>query len=75
MTISALRQFWSLIEAMQISTLLRLSDAELAQQLLVRLERETWLDVDDISSIRAYLHSKLPLIRDLAQAPLSEASS
>ncbi|MGJ3251264.1 MAG: hypothetical protein ACFE0J_09060 [Elainellaceae cyanobacterium] len=68
MSISTLRQFWSVIEGMQTSTLLRLNDAELVHQLLTQLKGETTLSVEEVSGVSHYAHSRLPLIRDLAQS-------
>lgn len=61
-----LRQLWSLIEELQSSTLLKLSDAELVAQILQRLEAKKNLSVEDNSLVSAYIYSKTSLIRDLA---------
>ena len=71
MNASILRQFWSVIEETQASTLLRLNDTELARQLLIQLEHKPGLSLEDLSSISTYLYSRLPLIRDLAQSRLA----
>jgi muconolactone delta-isomerase len=68
MNSATLRHLWSLIEETQSSTLLKLGDAELVHQLLTQLERRRWLSVEEISIVSLYIHSRIPLIRDLAQA-------
>lgn len=63
---STLRQVWSLIEDTQTNILLEVNDAELIQQLLRRLENQKLLSSEEMQVIRAYISSRLPLIRDLA---------
>lgn len=63
---STLRQLWSLIEDTQTNILLEVNDAELVQQLLRRLENQKLLSSEEMKVIRAYISSRLPLIRDLA---------
>lgn len=67
MNASILRQLWSLIEEIQSSTLLKLSDAELVSQILQRLEAKRPLSVEDNSLVSSYIYSKTSLIRDLAE--------
>jgi ribosome assembly protein YihI (activator of Der GTPase) len=63
---SMLRQLWSLIEEIQSSTLLKLSDAELVAQILQRLEAKKVLSTEDNNLVSDYIYSKTSLIRDLA---------
>jgi|UPI0003820B22 hypothetical protein len=67
-----LRQVWNVIEETQTSVLLELGDAELTQELLRQLESKGLLLNEDINTMSTYLRSKLTLIRDLAQARLTE---
>lgn len=69
-TSSTLRQIWSVIEENHASLLLKLSDAELLQQLLIQLADKKQLDVEEVCNVRAYIYSRIPLIRDDAQARL-----
>jgi hypothetical protein len=63
---STLRQLWSLIENTQTNILLEVNDTELIQQLLKQLENQKLLSSEESKVIRAYISSRLPLIRDLA---------
>jgi polynucleotide 5'-kinase involved in rRNA processing len=62
-----LRHLWSLIEATQTSTLLNLDDANLVQWLLRQVESQRSLNHQETDLLSHYIHSKLSLIRDLAQ--------
>ncbi|HEY9638330.1 MAG TPA: hypothetical protein V6D14_33380 [Coleofasciculaceae cyanobacterium] len=68
MNSSTLRQLWSVIAEVQIGTLLKLSDTDLVQQLVNRLESRKPLSREETSTVSAYLRSRTELIRDLAQA-------
>ena len=74
-TSSTLRQLWSVIEQTHASLLLKLSDAELLQQLLIQISDKTQLNVAEICGIKAYIYSRIPLIRDSAQARLAQSKS
>lgn len=63
---STLHQLWSLIENTQTNILLEVNDTELIQQLLKQLENQKLLSSEESKVIRAYISSRLPLIRDLA---------
>ncbi|OKH35573.1 hypothetical protein NIES2119_20200 [[Phormidium ambiguum] IAM M-71] len=67
MTPNMLRQIWSLIEDTQSNILLKLDDASLVQWLLRQLTNQGSLSNNDADILSDYLHSKLTLIRDLAQ--------
>ncbi|GAB4291867.1 MAG: hypothetical protein Fur0025_27280 [Oscillatoriaceae cyanobacterium] len=67
-----LRQLWNLIEKTQVNTLLSLNDTTLVQWLIEQLKQERGaLNSDETNVIRAYLCSKLSLIRDMASARLA----
>ncbi|MEP0856119.1 hypothetical protein NDI34_08735 [Trichocoleus sp. DQ-U1] len=67
MTPTMLRQLWALIETTQANMLLKLDDASLVQWLLKQLKQQRSLNSDETNIMTDYLHSKLSLIRDLAQ--------
>ena len=69
-TPSTLRQIWSVIEETHASLVLKLSDADLLQQLLIQLVDKNQLNVEEVCEVRAYIYSRIPLIRDDAQARL-----
>jgi len=69
-TSSTLRQIWSVIEETHASLILKLSDAELLQQLLIQLVDKKQLNAEEVCGVRAYIYSRIPLIRDNAQARL-----
>jgi succinate dehydrogenase flavin-adding protein (antitoxin of CptAB toxin-antitoxin module) len=62
-----LRQLWVLVEASQTSTLLGLDDNNLVQWLLRQFRAEQSLDHNETDVLVTYIHSKLSLIRDMAQ--------
>ena len=74
-TPSTLRQIWSVIEETHASLVLKLSDAELLQQLLIQLADKKQLNIEEVCDIRAYIYSRIPLIRDGAQARLAQSES
>ena len=61
-----LRQLWTLVESSQASMLVRLDDISLAQWLLGQFRSYQILDATESKVMNAYIHTKLPLIRDLA---------
>jgi len=63
-----LRQFWSVVEQTQSSTLLGLNDTDLVKLLLGQIESKKTLNNEETNTLAAYIHSKTLLIRDLAQA-------
>ena len=67
MTPAILRQLWSVIEATQAHTLLKLDDASLVQWLTKQTTTTTTLDGGQTDILSAYIQSRLSLIRDLAQ--------
>ncbi|NER36629.1 MAG: hypothetical protein F6J93_22030 [Oscillatoria sp. SIO1A7] len=62
-----LRELWSLIEKTQVKTLLTLDDVSLVQSLSKQFQQNKALKSDEIDMLRAYLQSKLSLIRDMAE--------
>jgi hypothetical protein len=67
MTPLMLRQLWSLVEATQSNLLLNLDDNSLVQLLLGQLGRQRSLNHQESDLLTSYIHSRIPLIRDLAQ--------
>jgi hypothetical protein len=67
MTPLMLRQLWTLVETSQASFLLSLDDNNLVQWLLRCIRAERSLDHTETDVLTTYIHSKLTLIRDLAQ--------
>ena len=67
MTPTILRQLWSVVEATQTHTLLKLDDASLVQWLLKQTKNQASLDGDETNVLTNYIESRLTLIRDLAQ--------
>ncbi|MEM7553704.1 MAG: hypothetical protein AAF378_06325 [Cyanobacteria bacterium P01_A01_bin.84] len=63
---SILRQLWSAIEATQAKKLLEFSDKELVEQLIAQLQETKSLTQEDFTTMKSYIRSRLPLIRDLA---------
>ncbi|MDJ0532425.1 MAG: hypothetical protein QNJ70_08005 [Xenococcaceae cyanobacterium MO_207.B15] len=68
MNITLLHRTWKLIERTQTSELLGMSDAELVQRLLYKLEDQQSLEQKERTNLSNYLASKTALIRDLAEA-------
>lgn len=67
MTPTILRQLWSVVETTQSNTLLKLDDASLVQWLLKQTKTKASLDHNEAHILSDYIHSRLTLIRDLAQ--------
>ena len=67
MTPAILRQLWSVVEASQAHTLLKLDDASLVQWLIKQTTTKTSLDGSQTDVLSDYIQSRLTLIRDLAQ--------
>lgn len=65
-----MRHFWSLVEASQATQLLQLDDHNLFAWLMDQLQLEQPLDRSEMISIGSYVQTKLPLVRDMAQARL-----
>lgn len=65
-----LRQLWTVVEKTQANILLNLDDTSLVQWLLRQFKAERSLNHDEVDVLNAYIQSKLPLIRDLAEERL-----
>ncbi len=65
-----LRQFWNVVETTQANLLLHLDDPTLVQRLTHDLQVQRRLDAAETTAVNHYIESKLPLIRDIAQARL-----
>lgn len=65
-----LRQLWTVVEKTQANILLNLDDTSLVQWLLRQFKAERSLNHDEADVLNAYIHAKLPLIRDLAEERL-----
>ncbi len=61
-----LRQLWSVVETSQSQMLLNLDDNSLVQCLLKQLKTQRSLAPEEASAYTHYIHSRLPLIRDVA---------
>lgn len=65
---ATLRQLWSAVEDTQTSILLRLSDSELIDHVIAKLDNRQPLDREEMTDVSDYLRGKTSLIRDLAQS-------
>ena len=65
-----LQQLWRIVNETQTQIVFELSDGDLVEQLLAQLARKRPLSPEEDELVRAYLHSKTTLIRDLAHARL-----
>lgn len=68
MNITLLRETWSLIETTNASELLEIGETELIQKLLSRLDAQKPLADRERIYLNNYLHSKINLIKDTAEA-------
>ena len=62
-----LRQFWSMVEHTQTSTLLELSDRDLMTRLQEQFEQHKYFSNNETDLLQEYIQRKIPLIRDLAE--------
>ena len=70
MNTTLLRQTWNLIETISASELIEISEAELVQRLLNKLDAQQPLAAQERLSLNIYLHSKMALIKDTAESRL-----
>lgn len=70
MNITLLRQTWNLIETTNALELLEIGETELIQKLLSRLDAQKPLADKERMCVNDYLHSKMNLIKDTAEARL-----
>lgn len=73
MSTTLLRQTWNLIETINACELLEISESELIQQVLKRLEAQKPLADKERASLGNYLHTKMNLIKDTAESRLVSA--
>ncbi len=66
-----MRQLWAIIEESSEKTLTSLNDSDLVNQLLNKLNAQQKLSSEDCCLITAYLQSRTPLIREMAQYRMS----
>jgi hypothetical protein len=66
-----LRQLWSLVENTQATTLVSLDDASLVQWLIKQLKTNSSLNRNETDRAMDYIHSRISLIRDLAEERLT----
>ena len=71
MNSTLLRQTWNLIETINASELLESGEAELVRHLLNRLDERQPLADRERAVVNNYLHSKMGLIKDTAEARLN----
>ncbi|MGB3533349.1 MAG: hypothetical protein WBA13_07510 [Microcoleaceae cyanobacterium] len=71
MTPSMLKKLWSSVEATSASLLVNLDDADLAQLLLRRLQTESNINSTEADLLTDYIQARLSLIRDLAEARIT----
>jgi hypothetical protein len=62
-----LRQIWTLVESSQASLLVRLDDPDLEQWLMGQFRKDKTLSAIESQAMTHYVHSKLPLIREMAE--------
>jgi hypothetical protein len=62
-----LRQIWTVVESSQASLLVRLDDPGLEKWLMRQFEKDATLSVVESVAVNHYIHSKLPLIREMAE--------
>lgn len=67
MSPTVMRQFWSLVDGVRSNIPLSLDDTGLEQWLLRQLRSQGALNHHEATMVSAYIHARLPLIRDLAQ--------
>jgi hypothetical protein len=68
---SLLRKVWTRVEKTQTNILLHLDDASLAKHLVESLAADRCIETQDAPLVHTYIHTKLSLIRDMAQARLA----
>jgi hypothetical protein len=69
-TPKVIRQLWSIVESTQTVTLLQMDDASLVQCLVKEMNMQVLLDGKEKDFLNDYVHSRLNLIRDMAQERL-----
>lgn len=72
---SKLRILWSIIGQTQTCIISELSDSEIVQHILCQLQEKIFLSTSELFDTRMYIHSRLNLIRDLAEIQLIQKSN
>lgn len=67
---SKLRILWLIIEQTQTCIYSELSDSEIVQHILFQLQERIFLSTSELFDTKIYIHSRLHLIRDLAEIQL-----
>ena len=65
-----IRTVWSSVEAINKTALLQLNDADLTHQIMKQVERVSSLSSEDRQPLLEYIHSKILLIRDIADSQI-----
>ena len=72
MNSTSLRQFWSMVEQIQTSVLLELSDRELKTRLQQQWQQHYHVSAPEMKLVQEYIQARIPLIRDLAEIRWAE---
>lgn len=67
---NTIHELWQVFTGTQTNLLLQLSDHELGDRLYAQLHHQYPLSPEEVPLIKAYIHEKTPLFRDLAEARL-----
>jgi hypothetical protein len=67
---NTIHELWQVFTGTQTNLLLQLSDHELSDRLYAQLHYQYPLSPEEVPLIKAYIHEKTPLFRDLAEARL-----
>ncbi len=70
-TVKMMQQVWAVIESTRVSSLLQVDDTALVQLLIKQFAAQQQIDAQATSNLSTYIHSKLPLIRDIAAGKLA----
>lgn len=62
-----IRAVWSSVETINKQALLHLSDTDIVQQIIDRVERILSLDIHERESLSDYVNAKVGLIKDIAE--------
>lgn len=68
MTPMMLRQLWALVDDTHSNILIHMDDSSLVQWLLRQFGSIRSLDGSEADLLRDYIHSRLPLIREMAHS-------
>ncbi|MGB3296268.1 MAG: hypothetical protein WBB01_25050 [Phormidesmis sp.] len=67
MDVSLLRQLWSIVESFPSSRLSNLDDRSLMRSLVDSLKADPAFDSRNLPAVSSYIHSRIPLIREMSQ--------